>query len=98
MLEPALVGEDPARARNRILEPYAEFIRAEAKKRGILLADVNRAEIEGLEKLPVKGVKHFTYDGVHPVAAGHELFARTVLEALQMSRSEIDFGRVNMVK
>lgn len=81
LLTPTLVGEDPARARNRILAPYADFIRAEAKKRGLLLADVNRAEIEGLEKLPVKGVKHFTYDGVHPVAAGHELFARTVLKA-----------------
>ena len=82
LLTPTLVGEDPERARNRILKPYAEFIRSEAKRRGVLLADVNRAEVEGLKKLAAKGVKYYTYDGVHPVEAGHKLFAQTVLETI----------------
>ncbi len=83
LLTPTLVGENTSFARNRILMPYVEFIRAEAKRRGLLLADVNRAEVEGLSNFHGDGLRHFTYDGVHPVKAGHEMFAKTVLDALR---------------
>ena len=46
-----------------------------------LLSDM-ADEIEALAKFPPESGLHFTYDGVHPVQAGNELIARSILRAL----------------
>jgi lysophospholipase L1-like esterase len=81
-MTPTLIQEDPDREMNRILDPYADFVRAEAKVRGLPLADCRAAQIAALKKLPKDGTRHFTYDGVHPVWEGNVLIATQVLKAL----------------
>ena len=81
-LTPTLIQEDPDNDENRQLNLFADFIRAEAKRRALPLADCRRAEVDALVKLPQTGERHFTYDGIHPVAAGHRLIAREVIKAL----------------
>ncbi|MGN1359492.1 MAG: M60 family metallopeptidase [Kiritimatiellia bacterium] len=88
-LTPTLIQENPDNDENRQLDLFADFIRAEAKRRGLPYADCRRAEVEALEKLPKTGERHFTYDGVHPVAAGHRLIAREVLKALGVPESSM---------
>lgn len=82
LLTPTLVQEDPGNEKNRILLPFADFIRDEAKARGLILVDVNQAELDGLKSAGYPAKKLYTYDGVHPVEAGHKLFAETILKAL----------------
>ena len=79
---PTLIGEDPSAEKNRVLDQFADFIRDEAKARGLPLADPRADEIEALAKFPPDSGLHFTYDGVHPVQAGNELIARSILRAL----------------
>ena len=79
---PTLIGEDPASEKNRVLDQFADFIREEAKLRGLPLADPRADEVAALAALPQGGGLHFTYDGVHPVQAGNELIARSILRAL----------------
>ena len=85
LLTPTLVQEEPDNEKNRILLPFADFIRAEAKVRGLILVDVNQAELDGLKAAGFPNKKLYTYDGVHPVEAGHRLFAETILKALGVS-------------
>ena len=85
LLTPTLVQEEPDNEKNRILLPFADFIRAEAKARGLILVDVNQAELDGLKAAGFPNKKLYTYDGVHPVEAGHRLFAETILKALGVS-------------
>ena len=79
---PTLIGEDPASEKNRVLDQFADFIREEAKMRGLPLADPRADEIEALKHFSPDSGLHFTYDGVHPVKAGNELIARSILRAL----------------
>ena len=79
---PTLIGEDPASEKNRVLDQFADFIREEAKARGLPLADPRADEIAALKGFPPGSGLHFTYDGVHPVQAGNELIARSILKAL----------------
>ncbi|MBQ6245572.1 MAG: SUMF1/EgtB/PvdO family nonheme iron enzyme, partial [Kiritimatiellae bacterium] len=79
---PTLIGEDPSAEKNRVLDQFANFIREEAKARGLPLADPRADEIEALAKFPPDSGLHFTYDGVHPVQTGNELIARSILRAL----------------
>lgn len=81
-LTPTLVREEPDNEYNRLLDPFADFIRAEAKRRGLPLADCRKAEIEALKTFPPDSGKHFTYDGVHPIWEGNKLIAREILKAL----------------
>ncbi len=81
-LTPTLCREEPDNEQNRLLDQFADFIRAEAKARGLPLADCRAAEIEGLKKFPPESGLHYTYDGVHPVWEGNVLIAKEVLKAL----------------
>lgn len=81
-MTPTLIREEPDNEYNRQLDPFADFIRAEAKRRGLPLADCRKAEIEALKSFPPNSGKHFTYDGVHPVWEGNKLIAREILKAL----------------
>ncbi len=81
-LTPTLCKEEPDNEQNRLLDTFADFIRAEAKARGLPLADCRAAEIEGLKRFPPESGLHYTYDGVHPVWEGNVLIAKEVLKAL----------------
>ena len=61
------------------LAPYNEWLRAEAKRRGLPLADLNAAMWSAHEKDPHV---RLTRDGVHMAPAGDRLMARGVLTAL----------------
>ena len=88
-LTPTLIQEDPTNEKNRLLDPYADFIRAEAKLRNLPLADCRAAEIAGLAKRPKNSGNFYTYDGVHPVFEGNKLIARTVLLALGVPETDL---------
>ena len=66
-------------AHNVKLAPYNEWLRAEAKRRGLPLADLNAAMWAAHEK---DSKVKFTRDGVHMAAAGDRLMARGVLTAM----------------
>ena len=66
------------------LAPYNEWLRAEAKRRNLPLADLNAAMWAAHERDPK--VK-LTRDGVHMVAAGDRLMARGVLAAMGVPES-----------
>jgi lysophospholipase L1-like esterase len=85
---PTLIGEDPTSEKNRVLDQFADFIREEARLRGLPLADPRADEIEALKRFPPDSGLHFTYDGVHPVKAGNELIARSILRALGAGGAE----------
>ena len=80
-MTPTLIREEPDNEYNRLLDPFADVIRDEAKRRGLPLADCRAAEIEALKAFPPDSGRHFTYDGVHPVWEGHKLIARELLKA-----------------
>ena len=86
---PTLIGEDPASEKNRVLDQFADFIREEARLRGLPLADPRADEIAALAALPPGGGLYFTYDGVHPVSAGNELIARSILRALGAGKTPV---------
>ena len=85
---PTLIGEDPASEKNRVLDQFADFIREEARLRGLPLADARADETAALAAFPPGGGLHFTYDGIHPVKAGNELIARSILRALGAGGAE----------
>lgn len=76
MFEKPQMAADP---HNVKLAPYNEWLRAEAKRRNLPLADLNAAMWAAHEKDPA--VK-LTRDGVHMTAAGDRLMARGVLAAM----------------
>ena len=71
------------------LAPYNEWLRAEAKRRNLPLADLNAAMWAAHAKEPK--VK-LTRDGVHMAAAGDRLMARGVLAALGVKEDR--FARI----
>jgi len=66
------------------LAPYNAFLREEAKRRGLPLADLNQAMWDGHRADP-KVV--YTRDGVHMAPAGDRLMAEGVLKALGVCES-----------
>ena len=81
MFEKPRAAEDP---HNVKLAPYNEWLRAEAKRRGLPLADLNAAMWSAHGKDPA--VK-LTCDGVHMAPAGDRLMARGVLTAMGVEES-----------
>ena len=76
LFEKPQMAEDP---HNVKLAPYNEWLRAEAKRRNLPLADLNAA----MWKVHAKDAKaKLTRDGVHMEAAGNRLMARGVLTAM----------------
>lgn len=81
-MTPTLMREEPDNEYNRLLDTFADFIRAEARLRNLPLADCRAAELAALKAFPPDSGNHFTYDGVHPVWEGNKLIAREVLRAM----------------
>lgn len=68
------------------LAPYNEFLREEAKRRGLPLADLN-AQMWAAHAADAK--VRLTRDSVHMAPAGDKLMARGVLSAMGMSQDRI---------
>lgn len=76
MFEKPKMAADP---HNVKLAPYNEWLRAEAKRRGLPLADLNAAMWSAHERDPKAKL---TRDGVHMAAPGDRLMAHGVLTAM----------------
>ncbi len=93
VLTATMIGEDPANPNNRKLAAYNEWLRAEAKKRNLPMADLNAdmqamlAEIRKTDKS--RGFK-ITRDGVHMAYRGNCMMAWGVLKAMGVDESMKD--------
>lgn len=93
ILTPTMITEDPEAKNNKLLAPYNEWLRAEAKRRNLRLADLNAlmhetlAQIRKTDKTP--GNK-LTSDGVHMAFAGDCMMAWGVLKAMGVEESKKD--------
>lgn len=90
VLTATMIGEDPSNPNNRKLAAYNEWLRAEAKKRNLPMADLNAdmqtmlAEIRKTDKS--RGNK-ITRDGVHMAYRGNCMMAWGVLKAMGVDES-----------
>lgn len=82
ILTPTMITEDPDAELNKQLEDYNEWLRDEARKRKLPLADLNKLMRETLEKLPPAKGNRLTRDGVHMAFDGNVMMAIGVLKAL----------------
>ncbi len=92
LLTSTMIREDQANDLNQKLAPYNEFIRALAKEKKCLLADLNADMQAGLKKFPAdapKG-KQLTSDGVHMNKAGNIMMARGVAKAFGLTDEQLD--------
>lgn len=89
----SVIKEDLDNALNKKLAAYNDFLRAEAKRRGLLLADVNAAMQAKLQAATDRKGNLLTVDGVHLNAAGNELFAETILRAFGATDEQIEKAR-----
>lgn len=76
--------------RNVRLVAYNDFLRAEARRRGLPLADVN----EACWKSHRAGNSYNTCDGVHLAPPGDRIVAACVLEALGLKKPEFELAPV----
>jgi len=98
VLTATMIGEHEDDEKNVALAPYNDFLRAEAVKRGYPLADLNKAEREGLAKLraqdPVDRFR-YTLEGVHMIFPGDCMMAWGVLRAMGVpEEKKADIERV----
>lgn len=86
VLTPTVIGEDLACEKNRKLKPYVDWIREEAARRKLPLADLNadfHAELARLRAAePDKKGNRITCDGVHMAFPGNCVMAWGVLRAM----------------
>lgn len=92
LLTATMISEDPAANNNQKLAPYNEFLRALAKEKKCLLADVSADMIAGVneaKKANPSGSRFFTTDGVHMGYSGNAMMARTILRAFGVTDANI---------
>ena len=79
-----LIGEDVANSNNCKAVAYNDFLRAEAKARGYVLADENAAMRAELRKFPATDTRKnkLTKDGVHMDFPGNRMMAYCILDAM----------------
>jgi hypothetical protein len=91
---PACIGEKPdgSNPHDKKLDEYSQIVRDVAKDSGAALADVRKTVMSYLQKNNVKDeegkfkkAKILTYDGVHLQAAGNELVADCISQAIMES-------------
>jgi len=91
ILTSTMIGEDEPNANNQKLAEYNKFLRALAKEKDCLLADLN-ADMQAAIKAASGGGKDgrlFTSDGVHMNPAGNKMMATGVLKAFGLSNEQI---------
>ncbi len=92
ILTSTMIGEDQPNPNNQKLIPYNEFLRALAKEKKCLLADLNADMQAGITQAGAdkdKKAKVFTGDGVHMNPAGNEMMALGVLKAFGLTAEEL---------
>jgi lysophospholipase L1-like esterase len=94
LLTSTMIGENQSNPNNQKLVAYNECLRALAKEKKCLLADLNAemqaalAEAVKSQPKPEKG-NYLTSDGVHMAAAGNKMMAIGVLKGLGLNAEEI---------
>ena len=85
LLTPSMISENERDRRNLELVPYVEFVRSEAARRALPLADVSKALWHEVKNAPTRrghvGSK-VTADGVHMCWYGDRVIAREILRCL----------------
>lgn len=89
LLTSTMIGEDQANPNNQKLMPYNEFLRALAKEKNCLLADLNADMQAAVAKANTPGKNALTGDGVHMALPGDMMMATGILKALGMDEKEI---------
>lgn len=90
----SVYGEKLSAPKNKLLAPYNEFLRAEAKKRKLPLADVYQdlcEAITGKELACIPGSKVTRYNSLN--GRGHFIVASSVLAAMGYSKETIAANR-----
>ena len=84
LLTATLIGEDVTNSNNCKAVAYNDFLRAEAKARGYVLADENAAMRAELKKFPATDTRKnkLTKDGVHMDFPGNRMMAYCILDAM----------------
>ena len=91
VLTATMIGEDANNANNKKLAGYNEWLRAEAKKRGLPLADLNadmQAELQAIRAVDKTPGNKLTRDGVHMAFPGDCMMAWGVLRALGVEEAD----------
>lgn len=90
ILTATMIREDQANANNQKLVAYNDFLRALAKEKKCLLADLNADMQAAIAKAgPDRKGNILTGDGVHMNAAGNQMMATGVLKAFGLSAEQI---------
>ena len=90
VLTATMIGEDPSNPNNKKLAAYNEWLRAEAKKRNLPMADLNadmQAMLAEIRKTDKSRGNKITRDGVHMAYRGNCMMAWGVLKAMGVDES-----------
>lgn len=85
VLTPTMIGEDAANQNNMKLDAYVAWLKEEAQRRSLRVADLNaemKAVLEELRKTDKTPGNKLTQDGVHMAFAGNCMMAWGVLKAM----------------
>lgn len=90
ILTSTMIGEDQPNANNQKLVAYNDFLKALAKEKKCLLADLNADMQAAIAKVgPEKKGNLLTGDGVHMNTAGNKMMATGVLRAFGLNAEQI---------
>jgi lysophospholipase L1-like esterase len=93
VLTATMITEDQAVDNNQKLLAYNQFLRALAKEKGLILADLNAAEqatlADNKAKFPQLKGNYLTVDGVHMNPVGDQMMATGILKALGVTDAQI---------
>ena len=93
VLTATMIGEDPDNGNNKKLVAYNEWLREEAKRRNLRIADLNadmQAMLAEIRKTDKSRGNKITRDGVHMAYRGNCMMAWGVLKAMGVDESMKD--------
>ncbi len=91
LLTSTMIGEDQSNVNNQKLVPYNEFLKALAKEKSCLFADLNADMQAAIAKVgAAKKGNLLTGDGVHMNPDGNKMMAVGVLKAFGLSAAQIE--------
>jgi lysophospholipase L1-like esterase len=88
ILTATMIGEDQPNENNQKLAAYNDFLRALAKEKNCLLADLN-ADMQAAVKAAGSKENLLTTDGVHMNPVGNKLMAEGVLKAFGLDADQL---------
>lgn len=91
VLTATMIGEDPEGSNNKKLAAYNDWLRAEAKRRNLRLADLNadmQAQLAEIRKTDKSRGHKLTRDGVHMAYKGNCMMAWGILRAMGVDESK----------